>query len=219
MSEDGEAFLARWSKRKLQARGVPEAKAEVSPEPAALAERPVDEEPEIPLEELPAIDSIDATTDLTPWLRKKVPEAWKQAALSRTWAADPAIRNFTGLIDYGWDWNVPGGVPGFGPLRASDNVAQLLAQAIGQVTQKPKPEPEPEPEAEAEAIVPGDAEKGASSPTDQPPAELPKDAPEVPVAAELPLIPAGETEMSSHDVGDDAPPPIRRRRGGGALPA
>jgi hypothetical protein len=29
---------------------------------------------------------------------------------------DPAIRNYVGLSDYSWDFNAPGGVPGFGPL-------------------------------------------------------------------------------------------------------
>ena len=31
---------------------------------------------------------------------------------------------------------LPDGVPGFGPLRATDDVAQLLAQAMGPTTPK-----------------------------------------------------------------------------------
>jgi hypothetical protein len=30
---------------------------------------------------------------------------------------DPAIRNYIGLSEYSWDFNAPGGVPGFGPLN------------------------------------------------------------------------------------------------------
>ena len=29
---------------------------------------------------------------------------------------DPAIRNYVGLSENSWDFNAPGGVPGFGPL-------------------------------------------------------------------------------------------------------
>jgi hypothetical protein len=30
---------------------------------------------------------------------------------------DPAIQNYVGLSEYSWDFNAPGGVPGFGPLN------------------------------------------------------------------------------------------------------
>ena len=30
---------------------------------------------------------------------------------------DPAIRNYVGLSENSWDFNAPGGVPGFGPLN------------------------------------------------------------------------------------------------------
>jgi hypothetical protein len=30
---------------------------------------------------------------------------------------DPVIRDYVGLSDYAWDFNAPGGVPGFGPLN------------------------------------------------------------------------------------------------------
>jgi hypothetical protein len=48
------------------------------------------------------------------------------------WALDPAIRDFVGEArDYAYDWNAPGGVPGSGPLLASDDVDALLRRAIG----------------------------------------------------------------------------------------
>ena len=32
-----------------------------------------------------------------------------------------------------WNWNVPGGAPGYGPLEPGTDIAALLAQAIGAV--------------------------------------------------------------------------------------
>ena len=133
MSDESESFLERWSKRKAEARTG--AKSDECQEQAE-ASKPLapDAEPEeIALEDLPPIESIDASTDLTHWLRKRVPEVWRQAALKRVWASDPAISQFTGLAENSWDWNAPDGVPGFGPLSPADNVAQLLERVIGQM--------------------------------------------------------------------------------------
>ena len=128
MSDGGDAFLARWSRRKSQAHAEtkpdhacgegqkqPEATAEAGATAGDPAREPADDQEEIALEDLPPIDSIDASTDLAFWLRQKVPDAWKQAVLSRAWAADPAISQFVGLAENSWDWNVPGGVPGLAP--------------------------------------------------------------------------------------------------------
>jgi hypothetical protein len=43
---------------------------------------------------------------------------------------DPAIRNFVGLAEYAWDFNAPDAVHGFGPLRPTDDIGRLLAQAV-----------------------------------------------------------------------------------------
>ena len=143
MSDDGESFLNRWSKRKSQART--ETRAE---EPRSEAEEsrqtgaPNAEPEEVALEDLPAIESIDASTDLSQWLRKRVPDAWRQAALKRVWATDPAISQFTGLAENSWDWNAPDGVPGFGPLSPTHDVAQLLERVIGRVSESGAPESE-----------------------------------------------------------------------------
>jgi hypothetical protein len=55
-----------------------------------------------------------------------------QAALRRVWASDPAIRDFVGIAENQWDFNDPTAIPGFGPLLESENVPDLLAQALGQ---------------------------------------------------------------------------------------
>ena len=54
----------------------------------------------------------DRTTDITGFLRKGVPEHLRNAALRKSWALDPAIRNYVNpALDYAYDWNTPGGVP------------------------------------------------------------------------------------------------------------
>jgi hypothetical protein len=60
-----------------------------------------------------------------------VPAELTRAALRRAWVADPAIRDFVGLAENAWDFTAPGGVPGFGPLPAIDDVARLAAQVAG----------------------------------------------------------------------------------------
>jgi hypothetical protein len=146
MREEG--FAARWSRRK---RGV----AEVVPAP------------EPPMEEPPLLDSLPLD-EIGPWLKRRVPEAWKTAALRRIWVADPAIRGFVGLADYAWDWNTPGGAPFYGPMQAIDDVADLLSRAMG--SQPKGPEALPEPEQPAMLAGPLDL-----PPT---PAVLPAPAPE-----------------------------------------
>jgi hypothetical protein len=93
-----------------------------SPEPEAPAFDPAS---------LPPIESISAGTDVSAFLRPGVPAELAQAALRRAWVADPAIRDFVGLAENAWDFNAPGGVPGFGPLRAIDDVERLAAQVMG----------------------------------------------------------------------------------------
>jgi hypothetical protein len=155
------------------------------------------------LEDLPPIDSIDASTDLTPWLKKKLPENWKRAALSRVWAADPAISQFTGLADYAWDWNAPDGVPGFGPLRATDDVVQLLAQAIGQTPKRAIAESE---------------EADASQPKSSQPPEMPKEAADEAFVDESLISQLEGTAEDSQSPTIEDHKIVRRRRGGGALP-
>lgn len=220
MSEEGESFLARWAKRKAQARAG-EAIAEAPPPEAAPAPAKSDaaavaasreDTAEIALEDLPPLESIDSSTDLTPWLTKNVPEIWKQAALRRVWAADPAIRDFTGLADYDWDWNAPDGVPGFGPLRVTDDVSRLLAQAIGEAPEKPAEQDPAQPFSitvmddvtAAQGDAPEPEQSGSAGATLLDESRVPQNE-----AAAL----SSETELHTEPI------PVRRRRGGGALPS
>jgi hypothetical protein len=81
---------------------------------------------------LPSIDSITLDTDIRAFLQVGVPEDLKRSALRRAWATNPAIRDFIGIAENQWDFNDPNSMPGFGPLRDTDNVPMLVAQALGQ---------------------------------------------------------------------------------------
>jgi hypothetical protein len=80
---------------------------------------------------LPPIESIEAGTDIRGFLAQEVAPDLARAALRRAWLTDPAIRDFVGLADYDWDFNAPDSMAGFGPLRKSDDVHQLLAHMLG----------------------------------------------------------------------------------------
>jgi hypothetical protein len=129
MSGD-ESFLARWSRRKRNVaaqsdadRNPPPSAAEIGkPVSPALGEAP----PAIPL---PPIDSIESDSDITAFLAPGVPLELTRAALRRAWTADPAIHDFIGLSENAWDFNSPGGVPGFGSLELQE-VRRLVTQLL-----------------------------------------------------------------------------------------
>jgi hypothetical protein len=129
--DDGKGFLARWSQRKQEAK-QPESKsaaeADVPKELVAEgdATQPFD------LSSLPKLEDLTGTTDITGFLRKGVPEQLRNAVLRKSWALDPAIRNYVNpALDYAYDWNTPGGVPGNGEIGAGVDVARLVSQIMG----------------------------------------------------------------------------------------
>jgi hypothetical protein len=129
-SDDGKNFLSRWSQRKQEAK-QPDRDAPAPDAPSA----PVAEskpEPELDLSSLPKLEDLTATTDITAFLRKGVPESLRNAALRKSWALDPAIRNYVNpALDYAYDWNTPGGVPGSSEIGAGMDVARLVSQIMG----------------------------------------------------------------------------------------
>ncbi|MFN3936778.1 MAG: DUF3306 domain-containing protein [Gemmobacter sp.] len=133
MAEDagddgGDGFLDRWSRRKRAARRA--AEPEARPAPAAAPDAQGADEPPISPEELaalPPLDQIVPGTDIRPFLRAGVPQALRNAALRRMWMLDPAIRDHADpAVDYAWDWNSPGGVPGSGGRLTQDGVRRML---------------------------------------------------------------------------------------------
>ena len=150
-----ENFLERWSKRKIterdrstadqttadkktaddRASGDDQASAIVPPRSDATAPPSSDET--FDFTQLPSIDSIGANTDVTAFLRPGVPSELTRAALRRAWSSDPAIRDFVGLVENGWDFNDPSAMPGFGPI-SPEEVARLTAQIISALPEAPR---------------------------------------------------------------------------------
>jgi hypothetical protein len=165
MSEEGEGFLSRWSRRK---RAVVEGRApEEAAPPAPLEAKPealpAEPEDEFDLTSLPPIESLTIESDFKAFLHRKVPLELRSAALRRAWSLDPAIRDFIGPADYAWDFNAPDGVPGFA-LELGGDAMKLLSHALGLDAPVPKPEAEPQDEAPAMAEAPAlEAPPAASS--------------------------------------------------------
>jgi Protein of unknown function (DUF3306) len=197
LSEDGEGFLSRWSRRKRAA-------AVASPSPPAVAPEAVPTAdaapPSFDPASLPAPESLTAESDFAAFLREEVPAALRRSALRRAWTLDPAIRDFVGPADYAWDFNSPDGVPGFSPELGGD-LERLIAQAVGL---------EEAPAAEEERA---EAPPAAVAPTVPPPApEASALAAATPTSPEPGALPAREPAAA------ESPPPLQRRHGG-ALPS
>src|SRR5437588_4524802 len=128
-----EEFLARWSRRKREAKAAVDAPPPAEtpdPAPSATAENPANAE--VDLANLPPVESITAATDITAFLRHGIPPELSRAALRRARAADPAIREFVGLAENAWDFNDPHAMPGFGPLDCSEEqLGALLDRIVG----------------------------------------------------------------------------------------
>lgn len=210
-------FLKRWSRRKQEAREEAEeaAKAAEQAPPVEAAVTPQDAaspEPEIDLSKLPSLDSINAATDITEFLRKGIPAELSRAALRRAWTADPAIRDFVGLAENAWDFTDPNAIPGFGALHGTpEQITAMVERVTGGVREAAEKLAElPEREQEQRKSDPEGVSATANVLADPSPetTSLP-DVPTEPVVAAQP-------EASGEEHSDVA---VRRRTHGGALPS
>jgi hypothetical protein len=216
-----EQFLARWSRRKQQ--GKQEGKAAVAePKPVKPLEvdgpapfDPAATEPlplETDLSNLPPIESIDAATSITAFLRKGIPQELSRAALRRAWSADPAIRDFVGLAENAWDFNDPNAMAGFGALDYSaEQVDALVRRIVGGTMRAAESLLDPSPEAAEDSAQSGLAEVGFARASDQA------------IADPRPSEESAPAELSSGSVASHSPAAgeetlLRRRIHGGALP-
>ena len=189
-------FLERWSRRKRDAAntGAREAAAEKSHEdqvverqsatPAPHDDVAIPEKPLFDPASLPSIDSIGADTDIRDFLRPDVPADLTRAALRRAWSSDPAIRDYVGPVENGWDFTDPNAIPGFGTIEQGE-IPRLLGRVIGALaSEEPKssaqdePAPHPDP---APTHMPLSAAAGANAvpsntAVDTDPLRLDKDA-------------------------------------------
>ncbi|MDF1598717.1 DUF3306 domain-containing protein [Mesorhizobium sp. YIM 152430] len=212
-------FLERWSRKKRAADedAGKEGQTDEPVEVLAAPEEPAGEE-DLPDEEvlnaLPSLDEMTLDTNITPFLQRGVPRAMKNAALRKMWLLDPRIRNHKDFaVDYAWDWNTPGGVPGSGGAVSAESVAKLVhtlfsapatkeAEAEAALLQEQQPEStEPEPEVEVMAAPANPlrqpAERGESS-------------------ADRKEFAIGRSDIV--DRGQENAVPATRRRHGGATP-
>jgi hypothetical protein len=205
----GEGFLSRWSRRKRAVRegtAPQETAADPPPAPAAPPPAPAaEEEPPPDLSLLPKIEDLTAESDLAPFFAKGVPLALRQAALSRIWTLDPAIRDFVGPADYAWDFNAPDGVPGFGFELPEE--AKALARRLLGVDR----EEEERAEAASKAAEPVREDEAAPAPA---PPMLPPSA----VARPDVLPPAPPLDAAPEPASAPEAAPQPRRRHGSALP-
>jgi hypothetical protein len=195
-------FLARWSQRKQEAK-QPESKkpapdgesVESSGSPPPPRE---DVAPEFDLSTLPKLEELTASTDITAFLRKGVPEYLRNAALQKSWALDPAIRNYVNpALEYAYDWNAPGGVPGGGELGAGVDVARLVSQIMGESAAEP---------INFDANSGDEAARSPAEPSEPDlSAKLPEDLP-VQQSLRRSAEPAAETEAVSKAEGDTGEP-------------
>jgi hypothetical protein len=197
-------FLARWSQRKQEAKqpepqeGAPAGENVESPD--SSVPQGEDVTPEFDLSTLPNLEELTASTDITAFLRKGVPEHLRNAALQKSWALDPAIRNYVNpALEYAYDWNAPGGVPGGGELGAGVDVARLVSQIMGEPAAEPiKSDANSKDEATGGSpVAPAERDPPAKSQEDLPVQSLRQSG-----------EPAAETEAISKadsDAGEPAP--------------
>jgi hypothetical protein len=79
---------------------------------------------------LPAIETIDAGSDIRAFLTPGVPTELKIAALRRAWSSDPAICEFVGLSEDLGDFNAPETIFGFGSID-KEKIQGLLERVLG----------------------------------------------------------------------------------------
>jgi hypothetical protein len=217
-----EEFLARWSRRKREARAGDPASEPAEPveardptPPSGSAEEPP--APDVDLSSLPPIESIDGATDITAFLRRGIPQELSRAALRRAWAADPAIRDFVGLAENAWDFNDPNAMPGFGPLDCSEaELGELVDRIVGGVRRAAENLPDPRSDSKDESRQ-ADSEGHAApqSCSAEAIAEV-RSTDEARVEGSPPTPAAPQPGVAQGT--DGAQSPVRRRTHGGALP-
>ncbi|WP_193371004.1 DUF3306 domain-containing protein [Pelagibius marinus] len=116
--DDDKNFLTRWSQRKREAEAeAPQCADRPPEEAAALAATdsgrealPTGDDGKIDPADLPDIDSLDAGSDFTVFLKDGVPDALRRRALRKLWRLDPVFGHLDRLNDYDLDYTNAGTV-------------------------------------------------------------------------------------------------------------
>lgn len=200
MNDRDENFLARWSRVKSQTtREQAKPDNTTAPSTGEGTGGPVqpDAAESFDISTLPPVESITAATDIRDFLRAGVPAELTKAALRQVWTSDPAIRDFVGIAENQWDFTDPTAIPGFGPMAPADDVADLVARAMGKLEDVP---------VAADAGATGESQVAASDPP----------APEQSIEAAPSDAAANDDNSIAVQQNTDTARPLRRH--GGALP-
>jgi hypothetical protein len=164
-----EGFLGRWSRAKRsaaksqpEAADAPELPVEISAEPAPAPAPAPELLSQEELDALPRIEDLTEGSDIRTFLRAGVPRQLRNAAMRRMWMLTPGIRDYSDpAVDYAWDWNTPGGVPGDGIGPTAENAAKMLKQLFKPQDDDPiVASAKPDPTVAKVAAVPPVAETG-----------------------------------------------------------
>ncbi|SEM78051.1 Protein of unknown function [Loktanella fryxellensis] len=214
MTASGDGFLGRWSRRKREARADDDvadtdvahvSTPDLATEPEPLGVTLTEDE----LASLPPIADLTEGSDIRMFLQAGVPRALRSAALRKVWMLTPAIRDYKNpAVDYAWDYNTPGGVPGDGLAPSPQRAAQMLRDLFA-----------------PHAPLPVAPTRDPSSLDDDAPEERPHVADAAPlavesvrreaVAAPAPVVPEATAAVHPATAPETAP----RKRHGGALPS
>ncbi len=241
--QPGEGFLGRWSrlKREPGADAPPAPQPDLEAGPSEPDERPRDPETGELIDEelvrsLPDIGSIQPGGDLSMFMRRGVPEALRRQALRAMWSADPAIRDFVSpALDYAYDYNAPGGAPGYGPLSESDlaQAREFLSSVFSDSPRKPEEIEADESDKESQVVaaeLPSPVRRSDIGPPPVPDADPAAwfatqgssddsgaEAPDS-CAPSSPSTSADSTDLTSESRENRQAQRTIRRRGGGASP-
>lgn len=208
-----ESFLTRWSRRKRSEEKPAEEQDDLTKRGTATKVEDDQNLVNEDLSDLPNIEDLLPTSDVAAFLRKGVPEELKRQALRRAWSLDPNIRDFVEVAENQYDWNTPGGVPGFGELPAGLDLKALLAQATGALQSEHKSlnyeAASSSAGAPRAAMEPVAAVHGVESQ----PGQIATDPPIVEMRSEAPAKATADTARNHSRT-----QPAKRRRHGGALP-
>ena len=173
-------FLQRWSRRKAEARSAtarateaPEVAAEPRPAPMEQTSEPAQGEPApVAPEDLPDIDSLDASSDFSVFMRPGVPEHLRTQALRKLWRSDPIYSKLDGLLEYGEDYSIPSW-----PKGAIRTAYQIGRGFVHELEKLGGAEP-PSAQAQLASKAAGDAGAAIPSAAENQPVNPGADAPE-----------------------------------------
>lgn len=163
MVDRPDSFISRWSRRKRGERSegpdVPaDADAPAAAEEGSREAGDAAGDPEV-VAKLPDIESLNETSDFTPFMAKGVPEVLRRQALRRLWRLNPAFAHLDGLNDYDQDFTDAAVV-----LAKLKTVYKVGKGMLSEEAAPDKAEPGEPGDERAATTSPGGAETPASLP-------------------------------------------------------